>query len=1612
MSRSSKPSSGSSGIGGMFKSITKSFKGGLSQTSPSQVVQPTVVGGTRDLNGLLEKVTSANSPADRIRAADSIRSSIDSYSVSSIPEIWYSVEDMVSSTYTTECRRAGIKLMISCIERDHSSRTSRMSYYSCIVKTSNLQDFDLQLEAIKKLTSNGSNLSDFFQVKPRIAEVLSAWFRSLALETQEIRIGREDISKSWGNTVEENFHALLHFIVEVFRHNHSLFSERDIFYLVKEATLTCRKTSSETDMSECLSLIDAIMSCAFMPIENLPGLLEVLCGVAGIPSRADQAWNIVLQLSESYISNNTFACLCKILEETSKVEVNSNTMRGAARYLQRLVHRYVEQKREAEISILKVMHAYNASLVIDSLRHNNEICSCIYNLLEDPATRERFTYDVWESRDYSPLEIIYRISNTPAIQKFASHPLSNGKAPSISMLSSLSLASTGDKSQAHHSVKKIIEKFKQIFNLIAEVSENGDFHGPKEVIIDFFVDMSPFIDEKCALIVIDHFKNSHFCNPLSRNWVSNTDELLLRFFQDMTWGSIVRQRVLHVVQDTYEIAKEICESSKIIQLINKVFRNVEDEPDNLVLETMVHMFEEISKDATPEVLDHISNIFLQFFTDGTRRKSVGSFSTIGNDFGMTNMPSTTSTSAHSIGPSFGAMSPILNTTVFSSNTGGSPGSAHYTALDHRRHLVTTAVCKIFVNTFRTSAVKARITYYNLLTICQKAVNEPLVYIEAARLLCRLRASADCYIYITKPTNMDDLATALGRNVTVMADSDAYKSTMSWWYPETISYLNDEDLEEPSWVLKRHTGESSHSSTRARCSEYEIDISLWFNEILRVIETGGHWEIYSFIWAHLGPQLSNIQLFQGSGCDIHRLRQTICDQLSTSPRQLQVTFPKDVTRNDIKVLLINTTSFLISYRDMFTKRDEDYIVRALVEGLSISEKAVVPSIHALLVCCYELPLSIKKFLGQIFTKFQTKITNSSTSPHILEFLLSLSRLPSLTDNFTQDEYKRVFGMAIKYIQYAYDLSQQEKNAEMRMSNTGLVSGSVPGLVPGNFGTNSTTTGPSNSLLLSQYLLVLAYNVVATWFLTLRVSDRKYMTKFIIRNLILAEGTSEAIDTQSMAYVDLISRFTYSNLDLTVQTTVASTPVSDQSSRMVKQWIYGSSIVSISTDTQTGESQITIRRPTGTSVINLKPDEKMIPGWLEEYVLKLRENSNSANGAQRLRADTTTIFTPNYFFLQLMIPIDTQQSVKPLPIPSDAATTRAISAFDRTPVVDFHKVGVMYVGPGQQDELTILENSAGSVNYRRFLDGVGKLVRLKDNRKVYTGGLDITNDIDGEYAYVWNDKVTQLIFHTTTMMPPPANPHDLSYASKKRHIGNDFVNIYFDESRLPFEFDRVKSQFNFINIVISPISCAFCRSSSFIEPSSELEPTSPTIGPLGGLKRDEGKMFVENKIFYQVRAFCKPGVPVIFAACQLKIVSEDSLAVFVRNLAIIASKFATVWNSQGDYISHWQYRLEQINKLREKTLGDLNKSVANTAGGIHPVTQQQLPHQRGESIDKKEDSTITQSFLDQLSSFEPTDTIERMREASGPSPVPAFSMDEPEVQDDDMPLLKHLDFSYFT
>lgn len=133
---------------------------------------------------------------------------------------------------------------------------------------------------------------------------------------------------------------------------------------------------------------------------------------------------------------------------------------------------------------------------------------------------------------------------------------------------------------------------------------------------------------------------------------------------------------------------------------------------------------------------------------------------------------------------------------------------------------------------------------------------------------------------------------------------------------------------------------------------------------------------------------------------------------------------------------------------------------------------------------------------------------------------------------------------------------------------------------------------------------------------------------------------------------------------------------------------------------------------------------------------------------------------------------------------------MKVLDHIPPYDTHKLGVVYVGPGQSSESEILANTFGSSRYTEFLRGLGQLLRLQDvpQDMVYLGGLDCSGT-DGQFTYCYHDDITQVVFHVATLMPTDLTS-DPQCSNKKLHIGNDYVLIVYNDSGTKYNFGTIK------------------------------------------------------------------------------------------------------------------------------------------------------------------------------------------------------------------------------
>lgn len=83
----------------------------------------------------------------------------------------------------------------------------------------------------------------------------------------------------------------------------------------------------------------------------------------------------------------------------------------------------------------------------------------------------------------------------------------------------------------------------------------------------------------------------------------------------------------------------------------------------------------------------------------------------------------------------------------------------------------------------------------------------------------------------------------------------------------------------------------------------------------------------------------------------------------------------------------------------------------------------------------------------------------------------------------------------------------------------------------------------------------------------------------------------------------------------------------------------------------------------------------------------------------------------------------------------------------------KIGVIYVGPEQEDEQSILCNNQGSPEYNSFVNSLGWEIDIATHT-AYLGGLE-RNLTNGTKATYYCSSTVEMIFHDVTKMPTDAH-----------------------------------------------------------------------------------------------------------------------------------------------------------------------------------------------------------------------------------------------------------------
>lgn len=865
----------------------------------------------------------------------------------------------------------------------------------------------------------------------------------------------------------------------------------------------------------------------------------------------------------------------------------------------------------------------------------------------------------------------------------------------------------------------------------------------------------------------------------------------------------------------------------------------------------------------------------------------------------------------------------------------------FSVLDYR--LFSSTYCHNLIRTFlrflNDSLKTSLIILDKLIAIAKSPLCETDARLIALKLLLRIRCDSSSALWVLPGSESEILAAVLKRTVESaelfgmqqdrareFAGSDAATSTsLNRPTPPMWMYGGRQGL--PETPPASPSSVTFSSGSNAVLGDGTFKAKLWLEFIIERLQNEENWEIYSYIVVHAGAQLMNVTLFQAAEPQVRFLRSILIEQITGSTYH-EPPSETGLKKSDVAICIFNILTSLISYHPLFETREVDSLVHCFSGGIGTLEGTSKGCLQALSICCVELPRSVTACLDVILDRISKTVTQSALAMHVLEFLVNLARLSDIYYNFGDEDIRTLFGICFKYLEIARE-DKDRNHQSLRSRSTGRPSTLPSGpAVEDTESLDRKSRDPTNEF--PQYILALTYHVMIHWYLAINVTDRSKHSSFILKRLMHRDSsTNEVFEEQTRVFIDMMQRTCGSDLG---ETEYPDNFFQASDGLVVTEaWMVGTCLMMVDTGSYSGRSIITKRFPTSTSHVVIAPNPQPLPR--HHVPIRAPILPESAGTSSQLRVSPVHLFLLSST-LNAPVP-GVPLSAQPMRLDlGDASVKRAISMFDRNNTVDGHRVGIIYISPETVTEQQILSNTMVSEEFLSFLDGLGTLCPF-DGTYFKTQGFDETTD--GAATYAWRDRISEMIFHVTSMMPTNTEV-DPQCNSKKRHVGNDHIKVFFNESGQEVDFDIIGSQFNSVNIVVSPatrLSAAHCASRALIDHVEfvklhigEARESTPALGSIKELRSSNS---AERISMFKVHTLTASHLATLSPFSSPKVVSAEALPDLIRFTALNASLYSTVARHVEDnpsptepYPSAWRERYRALVRLRDKISKELTQA----------------------------------------------------------------------------------------
>lgn len=1155
-------------------SRTRSRGGGLGghggRSSLTQTNDPQ--GDMINLDQLLYSLQRGQSLTERIAAAEQARLLAQGYPIDVAARLWSAAKDLIGKDCSGESRKAGFELLLSYARHDDLGYTERKGLFEVLSVPCNPDDYHFQLSVLEELTNHGNNLE---ALESPLISMLPSWLEDCYQVSTAARVSykKERSSRPSGPLREEiDLDQLFKLIINIIKSSPKAFQEQDLVALLQQISMICRKTTSEADVENSIDVLDAVTTFSYIPLSVLDTCVEVLCAIYGtVTSLAKPTWNALSSLLKPSIRDKTIAIVLDILRESPEQRGRTlNTVRGALYVLKNIICSNGAENLPI-LPFATITDALQRILKINSARVDVVVVQTLGCLFDHEDTIEMILAEDWTNL----LELLL-ISLRRDLDK------DSNELPFDSSTSTAQSPST-----------KAIKESTGLSQGLLQIINNLDFIWPrlsspqKKVVAKFFMKIHSRLTVQSAELLINYYAEEHLCYHTNVDCLSNLDDLITFFVVDQAWPASTRSIAINTVRNCLASLRVGHSLHFLSQYIDQVLRCARSEKEVTVLESLAEFTVYVAAIADDELFE----LVIRALKDCSFQE--GHVSTIP----VRSVRSLTSPSPHPT----------------SSKETLSPQSPANVAVQ--------TLVRILLRSLHDSASKVEEAFDVLLDIARSKTCESDARLTAMKLLFRLRSDSNHSILVISTSESEDLAASLCRTVDTGSgarkneessrdrtarsdDSNTARLARSASVNQPQAYMTRANprstsgsgrptkLTPPLWMYPGPEGLPEDPPTAASpflCSTLDITgnslpgdvvdvertvlkVNIWLEVVIGILQQGGDWEVYSYVLVHLGAQLANRSLFKGAIPQIKLLRNVLCEQMQATSFH-DPPAATGLKKADVAICILHNLTMLLGYHKHFARSEEDEIVRTFTSGIGSWDRTSNVCVHALMICCYEMPLSVTRSLNAILQKMSQIITQSRVAMHILEFLGGLARLPDVYVNLREDELRTVFGICARYLQYSREERQRTPTAPS--TRTSYTSSRSSGTARDFASVTEPDHNQMTSNDLPQYVYSLAYHVMTFWFLSLKLPDRAKHVGWITKNLVWTDDTGvEIIEEQSQVTIDMMQRTAYSDLGET-----APNPgfgASSDGDVMKKTWLVGMSIVTVETVVASGLSQITKRQ----------------------------------------------------------------------------------------------------------------------------------------------------------------------------------------------------------------------------------------------------------------------------------------------------------------------------------------------------------------------------------------------------------------------------------------------------